>query len=123
MVTKTRDPSLKSTTDQVNRVMKLAREYLKTPSPYGRRPLGSARSSSPSQRRGFHRESPKRKKAVGDEDVENKKPKNEVAINYASGKSALFALSSSSYSSAAMGDIINRWVCRNRRRRALGGGQ
>ena len=86
-----RDPNLRKSEAQVERVMALARDFLKTPTPSnGKR--GFARSTSPSKR--------KKQATAKKSSDENTKPKDDVAVNYASGKTALFKLGGASYESA-----------------------
>ena len=87
---------------QVERVMALAREYLRTtPASASNR----ARSSSPSRRK-RPLTSPKRTRASNQK--ENVVPQDDTGVAYAVGRNALFKLNSSSYTSAAMADILGR---------------
>lgn len=82
--------------------MALAREYLRT-----KPGVGSirARSSSPNRRK-RPMTSPKRRTKTNQK--ENMVPQDDTGVAYAAGRSALFKLNSSSYTSAAMADILGR---------------
>ena len=88
-----RDPNLRKSEAQVERVMALARDFLKTPTPSTGKRVG-ARSASPAKRK---KQAKAQKSAK-----ENAQPKDDVAVNYASGSTALFKLGGASYESAGV---------------------
>ena len=105
---------------QVDRVMKLAREYLKTPSSTTtailRGRAARARSKSPSRGEGLRPKtcssSPQRTNRQSKNNINSNSNSNSNNNNtmqsYSEGASALFALQSKSYSSAAMADIMGK---------------